>query len=144
VGSTRRGVLPTALVAVLALVTLTACDARVREIRSRLDDRQRVLFDRGQQVAVPCWSCHDLHGTQHKIGPHLSGLFGRRSGATDFHGYSPALRDGRITWETRTLDAFLADPQRFAPGTTMLSPGVPSPADRAALLFYLEQVTSIR
>jgi cytochrome c len=130
-----------ALVAVLALVTLTACDARVREIRSRLDDEQRALFDRGQGVAVPCWSCHDLHGRQHKIGPHLRGLWGRRSGATDFPGYSPVLGDGRITWGTQTLDAFLADPSRFAPGTTMLSPGIPSPDDRAALLFYLEQVT---
>lgn len=132
------------LVAVLALSALSmlaACDARVREIRSRLSDEQRVLFDRGQQVAVPCWSCHDLYGTQHKIGPHLRGLFGRRSGATDFPGYSAALRDARVTWGHRTLDAYLADAEGFAPGTTMISPGIPSHADRAALLFYLEHVT---
>lgn len=129
------------LVAVLALSALTGCDARVREIRSRLGDEQRALFDRGRQVASPCWSCHDLYGTQQKVGPHLRGLWGRRSGESGFPGYSPALRDARVTWGTRTLDAYLADPDGFAPGTTMIFPGIQSPADRAALLFYLEQVT---
>jgi len=137
----HRAALSLTLVVVFALSALAACDSHVREIRSRLGDEQRALFDRGRRVATPCWSCHDLYGTQQKIGPHLRGLFGRRSGETGFPGYSPALRDARITWGYRTLDAYLANPEGFAPGTTMIFPGVPSPADRAALLFYLEQVT---
>jgi cytochrome c len=46
-----------------------------------------------------------------------------------------------VVWDDRTLDAFLASPQRFAPGTTMVSPGLESRADREALLFYIQQVT---
>jgi cytochrome c2 len=36
---------------------------------------------------------------------------------------------------------FLADPTRFVPGTTMVSPGIASRSDRAALAFHLGQVT---
>ncbi len=120
---------------------LTGCDARVREIRSRLSDQQRVLFDRGARLSGPCWACHDFYGTQNKVGPYLSGIYGRRAGSSTFGAYSDALRATGVVWDDRTLDAFLASPQRFAPGTTMVSPGLESRADREALLFYMQQVT---
>lgn len=135
----RRLVAPLALV--LAVAALSACDARVRRIRSRLSDQELTLFDRGIKVASPCWACHDFYGTQNKVGPYLSGLYGRRAGSANFGGYSDALRSTAAVWDDRTLDAFLADPQRFAPGTTMVSRGVPDPADRRALIFYIKQVT---
>lgn len=128
-----------ALLVVAALSS--ACDSRVREIRAELPPEQRALFDRGNKLSGPCWTCHDFTGTQNKIGPHLFGLYGRQAGGSDFGGYSAALRATGAVWDDRTLDAFLADPRRFAPGTTMVSPGVPNPADRAALLFYMKQVT---
>jgi cytochrome c len=134
-----RLAIPGALV--LAIATLSACDAKVRRIRSSLSDQEIVLFDRGRQVASPCWACHDFYGTQNKVGPYLSGLYGRRAGSVRFGGYSDALRYTAAVWDDRTLDAFLADPQRFAPGTTMVSPGVRDPADREALIFYIKQVT---
>jgi cytochrome c len=133
-----------AALVVLAFSTplLSSCDARGREIRARLSDEERLVFDRGNQLASPCWTCHDFYGTQNKVGPQLSGLVGRRAGESTYGGYSDALRRTGVTWDRQTLDAFLAEPQRFAPGTTMISPGVADPADRAALLFYIEQVTA--
>lgn len=125
----------------LSAAGLPACDARVREIRSRLSDADLQRFDRGNKLATPCWACHDLYGTQNRIGPHLSGLFGRRAGESTFGAYSEALRQTGVRWNAATLDRFLASPQRFVPGTTMVSPGLADPADRAALIFYLEQVT---
>jgi cytochrome c len=125
----------------LSVAALPGCDARVREIRQRLPDDQLPLFDRGSQLAAPCWACHDFYGTQNRIGPHLSGLFGRRAGESTFGAYSEALRQTGVVWDEDTLDRFLASPQRFAPGTTMVSPGIANPADRAALSFYIEQVT---
>lgn len=136
---------PAGIVSIWALVCAvalsSACDSRVREIRAQLPPEQQTLFDRGNKLSGPCWTCHDFTGTQNKIGPHLHGVYGRRAGGSDFGGYSAALRATGAVWDDRTLDAFLADPQRFAPGTTMISPGVPNPADRAALLFYMKQVT---
>ena len=133
-----------ALLLIAATAVLPGCDARVRAIRSRLSESERALFDRGAQVSAPCWACHDFYGTQNKVGPYLSGLLGRRAGSIAFGGYSDALRGTAAVWDDRTLDAFLADPQRFAPGTTMMSPGVPDAADRRALVFYIEQVTAKR
>lgn len=132
-----------AALVVLAFSTplLSSCDARGREIRARLSDEERLVFDRGNKLAGPCWTCHDFYGTQNKVGPHLSGLVGRHAGESTYGGYSDALRSTGVTWDRETLDAFLANPQRFVPGTTMISPGIADPADRAALLFYIEQVT---
>jgi len=133
-------------IGVLASVVLgfgtSACDARMREIRSGLSADELRLFDRGAELSSPCWACHDFYGTQNKVGPHLTGLYGRRAGESTFGGYSEALRQSGVVWDDATLDRFLASPQRFAPGTTMVSPGIPNAADREALRFYIEQVTS--
>ena len=137
----RRVWRATGLLLGVASAALPACDARVREIRARLSDEQRVLFDRGNSLSGPCWTCHDFTGTQNKVGPHLFGLLGRRAGESTYGGYSEALRQSGVIWDEQTLSAFLASPQQFAPGTTMVSPGVANPADRAALIFYIQQVT---
>ena len=133
--------LATLAFAVLLAAPVLTCDARRREIRSRLSGDELALFDRGSRLSGPCWACHDFYGTQNKIAPHLSGLYGRQAGVSSFRGYSEALRLSQIVWDDQTLDRFLADPQRLVPGTTMVSPGLASAGDRAALRFYMKQVT---
>jgi cytochrome c len=131
-------------VAALALIFLFAfvsCDSRVREIRSRLSDAELLVFDRGQKLSSPCWACHDFYGTQNKVGPHLSSLYGRRAGDSTFPGYSDALRQSQILWDDNTLGRFLLNPQGFVPGSTMVSPGVGSRGDLEAIVFYIKQVT---
>ena len=125
----------------LLLCLQVACDSRVREIRSGLSDPELLLFDRGQKLSSPCWACHDFYGTQNKVGPHLSRLYGRRVGESSFPGYSEAMRRSGIVWNDRTLARFLTNPQGFVPGTTMVSPGIASRADLDAMLFYMRQVT---
>jgi cytochrome c len=126
-----------------AAVSLSAgCDGRAREIRASLAPRELQLFDRGQRLSTPCWTCHDLYGEQHKIGPHLSGVYGRRAGDTSFPSYSDALLGSAVVWNDKTLGRFLSNVQGFMPGTTMVSPGVRSQADLQALLFYLERATA--
>jgi len=124
------------------LLLAVACDGRAREIRSQLSDADLQLFNRGQQLSSPCWSCHDFYGTQNKIGPYLSGVVGRQAAAAEFGGYSDALRGSMIVWDERSLAAFLSDPQRTVPGTTMVSPGVASAGDVEALLFYIKLTTA--
>lgn len=51
--------------------------------------------------------------------------------------YSPALRASRVVWSPKTLERWLADPERLVPGQRM-NYSVPDPADRAALVAYLE------
>jgi cytochrome c len=130
--------------ALYATLTLTAilgiaaggCSDPYAEVRAKLSDTDRARFDRGARAASPCAACHDLAGTAAKIGPPLRGLAGRQAGALPGFAYSPALAGSGVIWGPRTLDAFLASPQSFLPGTRMVSPGV-ADAQRADLVFFL-------
>ena len=94
--------------------------------------RGELLFDR-------CVGCHTADGSnRHGIGPHLDGIVGRRIASADGYSYSHALKSLSGAWTAETLDALLADPQAFAPGTSMQSEGIAEPKDRAALIQYLK------
>lgn len=110
-------------------------------ILARLDEAEQARFKRGQQVAVPCWTCHDLAGTVKKVGPSLLGLYGRRSGEAPDYESSPALRAASIVWDDRMLAAFLRNSAGFVPGNRMVSPGVRDAGRLEDLLFYLRHVT---
>ena len=82
-----------------------------------------------------CAGCHSLD--HDRIGPRHRGLIGRKAGAVTGFEYSPALRAAHVVWSPKTLDAWLADPERLIPGQRM-NYNVPDAADRAALVAYLE------
>lgn len=83
-----------------------------------------------------CAMCHSTSaGRQMPMGPNLSGVVGRKAGATPFN-YSPALKKSGLTWTRTNLDRYLAAPARMVPGTKMVVT-VPNAADRAALTAYL-------
>ena len=72
----------------------------------------------GRQVfAEVCADCHRLHHA--KVGPPLAGVFGRRAGAVAGYPYSPALAHADFVWNTKRLEAWLADPQVAVPGAEM-------------------------
>jgi len=92
----------------------------------------------GEAVFASCAVCHphDESGRA-GVGPNLHGVGGRKAGSDPSFAYSEALRASRITWTEKDLDAFLADPQGYAPGTTMPFAGLKDPADRAAVIRFL-------
>lgn len=100
-------------------------------------------MERGANVFLQCAACHTyVTGNQDKSGPSLFGIFGRKAGAEKYSaGYSDAMRSSGIVWSSETLDAFLQMPARAVPGTKMVYIGLRDPADRAALLCFLEQKT---
>jgi cytochrome c len=78
-----------------------------------------------------CADCHALAPTAGQTAPPLQGVVGRKIA------YSDALTaKSADTWTPANLDAFLANPQAFAPGTAMYG-GAADPADRKALIDYL-------
>src|SRR5271165_3780668 len=91
---------------------------------------------RGKTLFTRCSSCHAVT-EQNKVGPHLSGVFGRTAGTVAGARYSKAMTASRMTWDEQTLDAFLAEPTRVLPGTTM-SARLPNPQDRADVIAYLK------
>lgn len=90
-----------------------------------------------------CYACHSVApGESGLEGPNLHGVVGRRAAVAAGFAYSPALRargrDG-LVWDPATLDAFLADPQGFAPGNNMGFFGLRDPQARAALIRFLAE-----
>lgn len=91
----------------------------------------------GRQLFAQCAACHATDAS-HGAGPGLQGVFGRISGTRAGFRYSPAMKRARVRWDDANLDAFLADPQKAVAGTLMPYSGLPSAADRAAVIAYLK------
>lgn len=91
-------------------VTVVAEDALEREVRA--------------ETYKWCAFCHKTtRGEKHLVGPNLYAIFGQRAATVPNFPYSPAMAEaGRrgLVWNDETLDAFLADPDHFIPGTSMI------------------------
>lgn len=101
---------------------------------------QPALAATGEQLfGDNCASCHTIGAASTPDAPTLKGVFGRKiAGLQDFQ-YSAGLKAKTGTWDDAALDAFLAAPQSFAPGTQMY--GAASDAnDRKAIIAYLKTV----
>ena len=80
--------------------------------------------------------CKMCHGGS-VMGPTLGGIAGGPiAGRTDFT-YSPALKAKAGKWTDANLDAYLAAPTVFAPGTKMMI-SVQDATARAAVITYLK------
>jgi cytochrome c len=95
---------------------------------------------RGEKLFEECRACHSAERGVNGIGPSLYGVLGRRAGGLEDFRYSPALKRSGITWTPKTLDAYIADPQKAVPANRMPYAGMPEARDRADLLTYMEQV----
>jgi len=90
-----------------------------------------------------CVSCHNLKAIDgNNIGPHLEAIAGRRSGSLPNYSYSSAMKINNRTsviWDSRTITAFLTNPQAIFPGTKMTSSSL-SFEDALLVSTYLTRV----
>ncbi|MBB3909943.1 c-type cytochrome [Sphingomonas desiccabilis] len=132
-----------------ALPVLVACDdsssdPRRAEERSRAPLAQRLAqadVAQGKRLFRQCAACHTIAaGGGDRNGPNLHGVVGRpvATGSRRF-GYTAALEAAGGTWTPERLDAWLQNPQRFAPGTSMIYAGMPNGVDRADVIAFLRQ-----
>ena len=93
----------------------------------------------GGVVAKKCSSCHTFDkGGANRIGPNLYGVVGREIASHEGFSYGDALKaKSGEAWTYDNLDAFLAKPKDWAPGTKMSFAGIAKPEDRANLIAYL-------
>ncbi|WP_313809449.1 cytochrome c family protein [Sphingobium sp.] len=92
---------------------------------------------KGKTVFARCMACHSVDPGANRLGPSLADIVGRTSGTVPGFAYSPAMKNARIRWDAKSLDAYLAKPAAKVPGTRMIFAGLPNPADRANLIAYL-------
>ena len=93
-------------------------------------------------VSAGCISCHSINCN--RTGPGLKGIVSRKAGtAAGYRQYSAAMKRSGIVWSEKMLDAFLADPDKTVPGTTMNSMAIrirmTDAAERRALIGYLKR-----
>lgn len=92
----------------------------------------------GEKVFAKCSACHTINqGGANGIGPNLWAAMGKSHGHVAGFAYSEALKSVPGDWTFDAMDAWLASPRKYAPGTKMSFAGLSSAEDRANLLIYL-------
>jgi cytochrome c2 len=96
------------------------------------------LAAKGENVFRQCAVCHSLDPDQAMMGPTLKGVVGRPAASVEGFRYSPALRSLDVDWTEDNLRAYLENPSKFAPGTSMAI-GLSNMKDFDALYAYLAE-----
>lgn len=99
--------------------------------------------ERGRLVFAPCRTCHYPEPAMgHNNGPNLHRIFGKVAGKQPgFRYYSKTFREADFVWTPQLMYAWLEDPMRMFPESTMMSLGVPDAQARADLIAYLMQAS---
>jgi cytochrome c len=93
---------------------------------------------KGEQVFKKCTACHNAdNGGANALGPNLWGVMGKPHGAHPGFAYTDALKGVPGNWDWKAMDAWLANPKKYAPGTKMTFAGLGNPEDRANVMAFL-------
>jgi len=93
-----------------------------------------------------CGACHVITKKK-KLGPGLSGVFGRTAGTFKPFNYSRAMKkagraDPPLVWSAETIDAYLESPKEYIPKNKMALRPIRKQEERTAIIMYLEQATA--
>jgi cytochrome c len=93
----------------------------------------------GKRAIEVCLACHTVDKSN-GLGPSLAGVVGRSAGSIPAFRYSRAMRNAQLVWDEKTLDAYLADPQKIVPGNAMPFAGIADRKERAEVIEYLKRL----
>jgi cytochrome c len=124
------------------LIAVALATLALWPLRPAADERDETALVRGAELFRTCSVCHSLQPGRQLTGPSLHGIWHRKAGTVDGFGrYSDAMRRAKLTWDERTLGAWLKDSQALIPGNEMTFPGIPAEGDRRDLITFLRAVS---
>ncbi len=92
----------------------------------------------GEAAFTKCAACHNVaKGGPNGIGPNLHGVLGRGVGSAAGFSYSSAMKAKGGNWDAAGLDAYIAAPAKYMPGTKMAFAGISNADERKALIEYM-------
>lgn len=92
----------------------------------------------GEKEFAKCRACHTITPDKMDMtGPHLYGVFGRKSGTAPGYTFTEAMTKHDVVWDFATLDTYLTSPQTVVKGTKMGFQGLPDETKRHNLIAYL-------
>ena len=95
--------------------------------------------NQGARSFRACAACHSLESNRNMTGPSLAGVWHRKAGTEPgFTRYSDVMKRSGVTWDEKTLDAYLKDPASFMPGNHMTFSGIPDDETRADIVAFLK------
>jgi cytochrome c len=84
-----------------------------------------------------CIACHSTNAGENLIGPSLFGVYGRQAGTGEGFRYSNAVKKSGVTWDSNSLNQYIANPQAFIAGGRMPYSGMADEEARKHLIAYL-------
>ena len=98
----------------------------------------------GEAATRKCTACHTFdEGGANKVGPNLWNIVDAAIAGVEGFSYSDALEGmAEQSWTYEALNAFLAKPRDFAPGTKMSFAGISKVGERADLIAYLRNLSA--
>ena len=122
----------------LTYVLMTIASARVPELRIVPTLPPGSAASGERLFSRRCAGCHSL--VEHRTGPRLGDVYGRRAGSATGFRYSDAVAGSNFAWSDSTLDVWLAGPRDFIPGAAM-PVRIGDAQERANVIAYLRRVT---
>ncbi len=90
-----------------------------------------------------CRTCHSIKEGDHRLGPSLYGVVGRKAGTIEGYPFSSAMRQSSVVWDEATLDQFIANPEQVVHGNGMKPfGGIDDPAQRGKIVAYLKSISA--
>jgi cytochrome c len=125
-----RSIIVSAALAVGAALAVTMA----ADVAQAADDDPELAFN------GHCRECHAFDKGDNRIGPTLYGVVGRKAGTVPGFAYSDSVKGSGITWDEKSLDKWITNPNAMIPGNNMgaIFSGLSDAAERAKIIAFLK------
>lgn len=128
-----------ALPMMLSLLWGCSADNPSRNVRTEGQYRYAAQPEGHDGPASGCVVCHSLEKDGPlRVAPTLWGIVGADKARFKWYGYSTALAQAEGVWSEQELDDYLADPDKFLPGTKKTLIGIADANERGELIEFLQ------